>query len=86
MLKPLLVLGRCSYSYYILHGAVIYFILFLILNFANFLLQNRAMLISVIIFVFVFPITFLLSLFTEKYIESPFNKLGNYFSKKLANR
>ena len=81
--KPLLVLGRCSYSYYILHCAVIYFVLFCITSYFGFFLRSPVILISALIFIFTLPVTFIMSYFTEKYIEAPFNNLGHYLSKKL---
>jgi len=83
MCKPLLVLGRCSYSYYILHGAVIYFVLFCITSYFGFVLKRPVILISALIFLLTLPITFILSYFSQKYIESPFNQLGHHLSNKL---
>ena len=83
MCKPLLVLGRCSYSYYILHGAVIYFVLFCITSYFGFVLKRPVILISALIFLLTLPITFILSYFSQKYIESPFNQLGHHLSNKV---
>ncbi|TCB34909.1 acyltransferase [Acinetobacter sp. ANC 4910] len=63
------ILGEVSYSIYLIHGAILYFF-FSILNLINF--NNISLYSYYLLFPIIFSVVVLLSLFTYKFIESPF--------------
>ncbi|WP_110958355.1 acyltransferase family protein [Acinetobacter baumannii] len=81
------ILGEVSYSIYLIHGAVLYFF-FSVLNIIDF---NTTSLYSYYLsFPIVFSVVVLLSLFTYKFIESPFLRKKAPISKRdpelIANK
>lgn len=88
---PLLLLGRCSYSIYLLHVLAICAGLWIMTA----LIQDRlpnivapgvsgAALSSIILFVIAWPITLLLAGFTERFVERPLNETGHRIGKRIA--
>jgi len=83
--RPLLFLGRCSYSVYLLHGLAIYAGLHLI----NALLPDRwppePLTASMVLLFVAWPLTVGASAICERFIERPLNLLGHRLGAKIAD-
>lgn len=83
---PLLgVWGRISYSFYALHWPVLLVSLSLMLLFVpEFLSLKPTLIPGMTIFLVSVGMTYLLALFSERFIERPFNEMGRWLGNKLG--
>lgn len=82
--RPLLFLGRISYSFYLVHFPLLFISWMLLAKYQPELLveQNRVTSILVL-FLISIVMTIPVAVLIERFIESPFNKLGHRFSSRL---
>lgn len=81
--RPLLVLGRCSYSVYLLHSLAILGGLW-IMHFLFPAGLSGELVSALLLFAIVWPVTLLLSVFSERFAERPLNTVGHRLAKSLV--
>ena len=81
--RPMLILGRCSYSVYLLHSLAILLGLWIMLFlFPSGLSGELAS--AFLLFAIVWPLTLVASVVTERLIERPVNAIGHKFARPVA--
>ena len=80
--RPLIFMGRISYSFYLLHLPVLVVTYSIIINkFTRLLYLDKYWISPVLLFLLSSSVAIILAAFSEKYVEMPFNAIGHRLSK-----
>jgi len=81
--RPLVILGQCSYSFYLLHCVGIFFGLWIMHLWMPGTIRHPVMLPVFVLFILTLLISIPLAVAMEYVVERPFNRWGHLLSKKI---